>query len=59
MSALEETVLDGSYTIQRPFVLVTKSDTKLSETAQKFFDYAISADANDLIREAGAVPVAK
>ena len=55
----EETVLDGSYTIQRPFVLVTKSDTKLSETAQKFFDYAISADANDLIREAGAVPVAK
>lgn len=39
----EETVLDGSYTIQRPFVLVTKSDTKLSETAQKFFDYAISA----------------
>lgn len=52
-------MLDGSYTIQRPFVLVTKSDTKLSETAQKFFDYAISADANDLIREAGAVPVAK
>ena len=55
----EETVLDGSYTIQRPFVLVTKSDTALSETAQKFFDYATSTDANDLIREAGAVPVAK
>ena len=34
----EETVKDGSYAVQRPFVLVTKTDTKLSEVAQKFFD---------------------
>ena len=54
----EETVLDGSYVIQRPFLLVTKADTQLSEAAQAFFDFATFADANDLIRTAGAVPVA-
>ena len=54
----EETVLDGSYPIQRPFVLVTKSDAALSDAAQAFFDWATSADAADLIRMAGAVPVA-
>ena len=54
----EETVLDGSYVIQRPFLLVTKADTQLSEAAQAFFDFATSADANDLICTAGAVPVA-
>ena len=55
----EETVLDGSYEIQRPFVLVTKDGVALSAQAQAFFDFATSADANDLIRAAGAVPVAK
>lgn len=53
----EETVKDGSYQVQRPFVLVTKSDTKLSETAQKFFDYVTSPEANEIISSAGAVPV--
>ena len=51
----EDTVKDGSYVIQRPFVLVTKADTPLSETAQKFFDFATSADAVELISDAGAV----
>lgn len=55
----EETVLDGSYEIQRPFVLVTKTGTQLSEAAQAFFDFATSSAANDLIRGAGAVPVAE
>lgn len=59
VACTEETVLDGSYAIQRPFVLVTKNDTPLSEAAQAFFDYATSPAANDLIRSAGAVPVAK
>ena len=36
----EDTVKDGSYVIQRPFVLVTKTDAPLSDTAQKFFDFA-------------------
>ena len=54
----EETVLDGSYAIQRPFVFVTKDGVALSAQAQAFFDFATSSAANDLIRAAGAVPVA-
>ena len=52
----EDTVKDGSYVIQRPFILVTKTDAKLSETAQAFFDFATSTDAAPLISGAGAVP---
>ena len=51
----EATVKDGSYVVQRPFVLVTKDGTKLSDTAQKFFDFATSADAVSIINQAGAV----
>ena len=53
----EETVKDGSYEVQRPFVFVTNKSVTLSEQAQAFFDFAVSADAADLIRTAGAVPV--
>ena len=53
----EDTVKDGSYAVQRPFVLVTKSGTALSESAQKFFDYATSEAAGDIISGVGAVPV--
>ncbi len=52
----EATIKDGSYVLQRPFVLVTKSDADLSEAAQKFFDYITSADANEIIAAAGVVP---
>ncbi|HIQ63657.1 MAG: phosphate ABC transporter substrate-binding protein [Christensenellales bacterium] len=53
----EETVRDGSYAIQRPFVLVTREGVALSETAQRFFDYVTSAEAHELIAAAGVVPV--
>ena len=53
----EETVKDGSYLIQRPFVLVTKKDVVLPQAAQAFFDYATSIDANEVISAAGVVPV--
>ncbi len=53
----EESVKDGSYEVQRPFVFVTNKSVTLSEQAQAFFDFATSADAADLIRTAGAVPV--
>ncbi len=52
----EETVKDGSYAIQRPFVLVTKTDAKLSDTAQKFFDFALDPKNGELISKAGVVP---
>ena len=51
-----ETILDGSYVIQRPFVLVTKADGSLSAAAQAFFEYALSADAHEIITAAGVVP---
>ena len=53
----EDTVKDGSYKIQRPFVFVTNKSVALSEQAQAFVDFATSKDAADLIRTAGAVPV--
>ena len=59
VACTEETVKDGSYKIQRPFVLVTKDGTELSEAAQAFYDFALSADAEALITAAGAVPPAK
>ena len=51
----EDTVKDGSYVVQRPFVLVTKDGAPLSDTAQAFFDYATSSAAADIIAAAGAV----
>ena len=54
----EATVKDGTYLVQRPFILVTKEGAALSETAQKFFDFSTSADAASIISAAGAVPVA-
>ena len=57
VTATEATIKDGSYPIQRPFVLVTKSGAALSETAQSFYDYATSSDASEIITAAGCVPV--
>ena len=52
----EATVKDGTYTIQRPFVLATKTGEKLNDVAQAFFNYATSAEAGEIIAAAGAVP---
>ena len=59
VACTEAAVLDGSYAIQRPFVLVTKDGMALSPAAQAFFDFATSKDAASLIQNAGAVPTAK
>lgn len=53
----EDTVKDGSYVVQRPFVLVTREGTEFSKAAQEFFDYAVSSDAAGIISAAGAVAV--
>lgn len=54
-----DTIRDGSYKIQRPFVLVTKKDATLSKAAKAFFDFATSKKASSLIKNAGAVSTAK
>ncbi len=53
----EDTILDGTYAIQRPFVLVTVDGEEMSEAAQAFYDFCLSEDAKDLVRSAGAVPL--
>ena len=58
VACTEDTVKDGSYKIQRPFNLILKEGAQLSPQAQAFIDYATSPEAADLIRGAGAVPVA-
>ena len=57
MEASEATVQDGTYTIQRPFVFVTKKGETLSDAAQAFIDFATSGAADNLIAQAGAVPL--
>lgn len=56
VAASEETIKDGTYVIQRPFVLVTKEEAELSEAAQAFFDYTVSEEAKEIIQMAGVVP---
>ena len=51
----EETVLDGTYSLQRPFIMVTRSDGELSDAASAFIEYSLSADAADIILNAGAI----
>ena len=58
VEATEATVQDGSYKVQRPFVFVTKEGAELSDAAQAFIDFALSEDAQQLIIDAGAVPLA-
>ena len=57
VAATEDTVKDGSYVVQRPFVLVTKTGSELSPAAQAFFDYATSSEVADIIANAGAVAI--
>ena len=52
-----ETVQNGTYKIQRSFIFVTRKADKLSDSAQAFFDFALSSQADDFIVKAGAVPV--
>ncbi len=52
----EATIKDGSYVVQRPFVLVTVKDASLSESAERFFNYITSEAANEIISSAGVVP---
>ncbi|MCF0106581.1 MAG: phosphate ABC transporter substrate-binding protein [Holdemanella sp.] len=52
----ETTIKDGTYKVQRPFVLVTKEGTELSEAAKAFYDFAFSDEAKEIIVSAGVVP---
>ncbi len=51
----EATIKDGSYEIQRPFLMVTMEGAELSPAAEDFLNYATSADVAEYIAAAGAV----
>ena len=55
VACTEDTVKDGSFPIQRPFLIVTKEGAELSPAAESFLEYAQSAEVADLIAQAGAV----
>ncbi len=57
VEATPETVKDGSYTIARPFNIVTK-ESGVSEVAQDFIDYIMSADGQAVISDEKYVSVA-
>lgn len=58
VTATEENIKNGSYQLQRPFLLVTSKETPLSESAQSFIDFALAPSSAELIRMTGVVPVA-
>lgn len=57
VSPSNETVLDGSYPIQRSFIFVTLKGSALSESAQAFYDFCTSGEANVYVEKAGCVAV--
>lgn len=57
IAATEETVKDGSYAIQRPFMFVI-NDSAQNEVAAAFIEWAVSDKTVELVANAGAVPVA-
>ena len=57
VAATEETVQDGTYKIQRPFIFVTKDGAEQTEQTKAFIEYATSEEVSDLIAQAGAVPL--
>lgn len=55
VECMESTILDKTYAIQRPFVMVTQSGKTLSAEAEAFIDFALSDEATEIITNAGAV----
>jgi phosphate transport system substrate-binding protein len=51
----EETIRDGSYPVQRPFLLVTLEEKPLTEEALLFTQFATGADGVEWITRAGVI----
>ncbi len=52
-----DTIKDGSYTLQRPFVMVTKEGAELSDAAQAFLDYVLSDEGQEVCVQVGLVSI--
>ena len=54
-----ETVQDGSYTLQRPFVMVTKTGADLRPEVKAFLDFALGDEGQSIVSQIGLVPLSK
>lgn len=52
-----DTLKDGSYKLQRSFLLVTKSGAELSEAAQNFIDFILSDEGQQIVTDTSLIPV--
>ncbi len=59
VEASSENIQNGSYRVQRNFIFVTRKDKELTGAAKAFFEFATSEAADELLIEAGVVPVAR
>lgn len=57
VEATAENVSNGSYTLQRPFVMAHLTETPLSDTAQAFIDYVLGEEGQEIVANLGLVPV--
>ncbi len=55
VSPSNESILDGTYKIQRPFLFLTKGDAE--GATLDFINWVLSAEGQEIIKETGAVPV--
>ena len=56
VEATQENVLEGAYSLSRPFIMVYKEDG-ISEEGKQFIDYILSEDGQKIVSESGAIPV--
>lgn len=54
-----ETVQDGSYTLQRPFVMVTKTGTELRPEVKAFLEFAQGDEGQSIVSQIGLIPLSK
>ena len=52
-----ENMLNGTYAIQRPFLIGYNTDAGLNELAQDFVDFIFSAQGQEVVSDRGYVPV--
>ena len=57
VEATAENVLNGSYSLSRPFLFVHKGE--VSAAAQAFIDYIFTPEAQKIVEQAGAIPLIK
>ncbi len=55
VEASSENVLNGSYSLQRPFVIMTNVDVTLTDATADFLLYLTSSQAQEIVVEAGYV----